>query len=259
MDTQPLCSLEIAAGSIPGREHLRTGRDNQDSYAFLRSEHALVGVVCDGCGSMPFSGLGAHLGARLLIRSLSLQLSADPDRDAEALVRIAQSFLVRRLSGLARDLTPAGLPHHPTSLRRFLFTVVGFLVRPQETILFGCGDGVFSINGERHVLGPFPGNRPPYLAYRFLPEVAEDPDLEILTRIPTGELRHLVIGTDGLSDWLALDSHPEVPSPGDTLSHPSVTRNPDFLRRRLTVAQRRGGPGALPDDTTLVMIRRAEA
>lgn len=257
MDTFDLDSLRLAAGSIPGREHLRTGRDNQDAHSFARAGGALIGIVCDGCGSMPFSGLGAHLGSRLLLRSLTSQLAEDPHRPREDLLKLAQTFLLDELRSLAIRLTPAGSPWEATALRRFLFTIVGFVIRPEETTLFACGDGVVSINGDAAELGPFPGNRPPYLAYQLLESAPDTPDLSPLTSRPTGEIQSLLVGTDGVLDWIELEGHPEAPSLGDTLDHPALSRNPDFLRRRLTVAQRRGGPGALPDDTTLILVRRA--
>ena len=258
MDTYYLDSLQVAAGSIAGREHLRTGRDNQDSYSYVRTREALIGIVCDGCGSMPFSGIGAHLGARFLTRSLGVQLDEDPDRPLADLLEQAQQELLDHLAQLSEQLTPPGNPSKATSLRRFLFTVVGFLVRREETGLFACGDGLVSINGDAAALGPYPGNRPPYLGYHLMEDAPHRPNLEILTARPTQEIHSLVIGTDGLEDWIQLPDGTGAPTLGDTLEHPAAYRNPDFLRRRLTVAQRRGGSNALPDDTTLITVRRAE-
>jgi hypothetical protein len=258
MDTYYLDLLHIAAGSISGREHLRSGRDNQDSFAYTRAPEALVGVVCDGCGSMPFSGIGAHLGARWLVRSLTSQLETDPGRPFSRLLEVSQRELLDRLEGLAKELTAPGQNWQATAIRRFLFTIVGFVARETETALFACGDGVVSINGDAAELGPFPSNRPPYLAYGLLDDPSRAPDLQLLTTHPTRDLRELVIGTDGLLDWIHLPEPSEAPSLGDTLAHPATLSNPDFVRRRLTVAQRRGGPGALPDDTTLILVRRAD-
>jgi hypothetical protein len=207
---------------------------------------------------MPFSGIGAHLGARWLVRSLSSQLELDPNRPFLQLLEESQRDLLDQLENVAKELTVSGQTWQATALRRFLFTVVGFVARETETALFACGDGVVSINGDAAELGPFPSNRPPYIAYGLLDDPSRAPSLELLTTHPTDDIRELVIGTDGLLDWIRLPEPTEAPSLGDTLAHPATLRNPDFLRRRLTVAQRRGGPGALPDDTTLILMKRAD-
>src|SRR5262249_52357565 len=73
--------FEVAAGSIPGRDHLGRGnlligRNNQDAYAWSCQDEGLVAVVCDGCGSSSHSDIGATLGARRLVTALASWLAS---------------------------------------------------------------------------------------------------------------------------------------------------------------------------------------
>jgi hypothetical protein len=54
--------FEIAAGSVAGRAHVRSGRPNQDAYAFRSRGHCLVALVADGCGSGALPGERLRLG-----------------------------------------------------------------------------------------------------------------------------------------------------------------------------------------------------
>ena len=100
--------FELAAGSIRGREHLRLGRNNQDAYAILSNEQYTVAVVCDGCGSGQHSEVGAQIGARLTIesltRALSSQLGKDNSISSDALLEQVRQDLLRQIDNLAQTM-----------------------------------------------------------------------------------------------------------------------------------------------------------
>jgi hypothetical protein len=231
---------EAVGGSVPGRAHTRCGRNNQDAFAWrLDGEHALA-VVCDGCSEGARSEVGAALGARLLVEVVSRALRDDPaPADPGALLARVQGEV---LAGLAALCDALGGDRRRTVADYLLFTVVGVAVGRERAFAFAGGDGVLLWNGERIVLGPFPDNAPPYLGYGLLPE---EPAVELvpLRELPAASLETIVLGSDGA---LGLEL-------GAFLDG-SCFRNPDSVRRRLTLAART--PGLLFDDTTLVALRR---
>lgn len=253
--------LRIAGGTVPGAEHLRAGRNNQDAFGWLATPAATVAVVCDGCGSGSASELGARLAATLLPPALerALLAGASPGRALER----ARLELLATLRNLALASTPAAAG--PEALARYvidhlLFTVVGVAIAGDEAFTFAAGDGVIAVNGEVEVLGPFPGNRPPYLAYGLL--AGDAPRLELRSCVARAELRSVLLGTDGVADLVAQAERPLEAGVGAVgplarfWEDPAFVKNPDMIRRRLVLVARGGRHGRLPDDTTLVVIRR---
>jgi hypothetical protein len=257
--------FDIAAASVTGREHVRSGRNNQDALCVRTSEHGLVAVVADGCGSQPCSELGAQLGVRRLVQAAQQRL-AEGGRVEEGsfLTGLREDVLclLGELKGeLGRDV-----------LGDFLFTLVGAVVTPAKTLIFSAGDGVWALNGEVHALGPFPGNAPPYLAYALWG--GGDVPLTTQALVPTEDVHALMLGTDGVVDLSRLASAhvPDKDEPVGPLSQlwtdDRYFANPDALRRRLALLNRESvradftarrvvrTPGLLPDDTTVVVLRR---
>jgi hypothetical protein len=120
---------------------------------------------------------------------------------------------------------------------------------PAAVTTFSIGDGLVVVNGDRHRLGPFENNEPPYLGYGLL---SRGPSFRIHDSIPTGDVRLLVLGTDGAFDLDAEGG--EGPIEGICLDDRTF-RNTDMVRRRLTI-MRNESRGAFADDTTLVVVRR---
>ncbi|QQR44330.1 protein phosphatase 2C domain-containing protein [Myxococcus xanthus] len=257
--------FDVAAASVLGREHARAGRNNQDALCIRASEHGLVAVVTDGCGSQPCSELGAQLGARRLARAALVRLAEGERVDEPTFLPGLREDVLCLLSELRADLGREVMGD-------FLFTVVGAVVTPSLTLVFSAGDGVWALNGEVHPLGPFPGNAPPYLAYALMH--GEDVALTPRALVPTEDVHALLLGTDGVADLERLATT-RMPA-GDELVGPlsrlwtedRYFANPDALRRRLALLNREAvradfasqqlsrTPGLLPDDTTLVVLRR---
>ena len=100
---------------------------------------------------------------------------------------------------------------------------------------------------------------------------------EIQAQLPTAEVENLLIGTDGVNDLIAAQAKC-LPSKEETVGYLSqfwqddrYFRNPDMIRRRLSLINRqtikpdwqnqrlRQQQGLLPDDTTLLVLRKARA
>lgn len=62
--------FEIAGGSVIGRDHLLYNKPNQDAYYYEVRDNIIAGVVCDGCGSTPYSQVGSSLASKMIIKKL---------------------------------------------------------------------------------------------------------------------------------------------------------------------------------------------
>ena len=262
----------LAAGTISGRDHVQTGRNNQDALHIGARDGISALVVCDGCGSGEHSEVGAWLGARwtvelLLQKSLNdVTVSATP----EALLESVRLGLLRRIRGLARSVCGA----RPAITTDALFTIVGALITPSLTLLFSLGDGLLVLNGETLRIGPFPGNEPPYVAYGLTHGADRAPKFVLHHCVESSRVNSLLIGTDGVGDWCDIEA---TPLPGRTeLAGPlsqfwedeRYFANADAIRRKLALVNRpatlpdwnsrtvRRVPALLRDDTTLIVARR---
>lgn len=215
---------QVAGGSTAGRAHLLAERPNQDAFRLLSGDWGAVAVVCDGCGSEPGSGTGAVLGASLTARAAARQMGAEGALDLVLLREeiLAGLSLVAGVSGL-------GLREH------CLFTIVGAVLSADRALVFACGDGVVAVDGEIRILGPFPDNAPPYLAYGLLGGSSE------FERIHDGPASEVLIGTDGAA---------EAPLSA-LIGDERLFFNHDLLRRRLRLAR----PS---DDATVAIVRMTE-
>ena len=133
----------------------------------------------------------------------------------------------------------------------FLFTVVGAVVTRDATSFAAIGDGVAFLNGARLPLGAFEDNAPPYLAYALSNLETPPPRFERLASVDTREVASILLATDGAEGLL--DATLAVGLP-DLWRQDRIFRNPDGLRRWLSLADRRGA--GLSDDTTVVVLRR---
>jgi hypothetical protein len=260
--------FQIAGGSVTGQVHVAAGRNNQDAFSWEASEDGLVAVVCDGCGAGPHSEVGAKIGARLVAQAGARLLASN--RNPEDLLEQVRRDVLDRLRHLATGMSAdpsqpgAAAAFARTVLDHFLFTVVGALVTPRWATTFSLGDGLVVLNGERRQLGPFPDNEPPYLAYALLTRTGGERPFEVHRPVPVDEARSVLLATDGAVDLEALADRPvhgreETVGPlGQFWAEDRFFANRDMVRRRLAVVSRGPRGGLLPDDTTLVVVRRRQ-
>ncbi|MDP3727328.1 MAG: protein phosphatase 2C domain-containing protein [bacterium] len=264
--------FEMAVGSIVGRDHLRplAWRNNQDGWAIRAAGDAIAAVVTDGCGSEARSETGAGIGAEIFAQALADE-ARRPESDAPTRIIRAGEHMLDRLRTVASAMG-ADLPTVVSA--HFLFTINGVLITPDDTTCFAIGDGVLFLNGERIPIGPFEGNAPPYAAYCLLDGLERLPERLAITRvIPTGQVRSILIGTDGVEHLRAAEAE-HLPGKAERIGPISqfweeehYFGNPDMIRRRLALMQQEHLaidwqnrtavriPGRLPDDTTLITIR----
>lgn len=272
-----MLGFELAAGTIIGRDHRETGKNNHDAMSWLQTGDCIIAIVCDGCSAGAHSEVGAKIIARMLIESvrrLLLLQSCTLENHDRWWERIRLDILAQlRVLGLQ-----LGPDLERVAGEYFLSTTLACLITPDITCVVTIGDGVVAVNGQVQTLGPFPRNEPPYLAYSLFDpsHISVEPaDLrfKIIAAMPTDSVQSLCLGTDGLIDFANSTSRC---FPGKLEHLGSVDQfwqadgyftNPDKIRRTLTLAGRdviRHSPsgqcehfhGLLPDDTTLIAIRR---
>src|SRR5689334_21318658 len=91
--------IELAAGGVIGRDHVRARKNGQDAVMTISTPDVSVIVVADGCSSCCSSEVGAQLGARFIATSAARGMS--PNEIGTA--------LVTKLGELAHSLS---LPSH---------------------------------------------------------------------------------------------------------------------------------------------------
>lgn len=278
--------FEIANGTITGKLHTRRGQNNQDAFYAISDSEAIVALVCDGCGAEKNSEVGAKLGAHLLAESIRRHTEIFSHRqislvkanapypfwervleDVLAQIRVLANAMGQSLSSVIYDY--------------FLFTMVGALVTKAGTVVFSLGDGVAYANGEFRQFGPFPDNEPPYLGYGITGSSLTEKDPELLKvkihwLIPTEQVNSILIGTDGVIDLIKaarqnLPGKEELVGSIDQFwQEDRYFTNSDMVRRRLSLVNRDyvkplwkerklyRESGLLPDDTTLIVVRRKQ-
>lgn len=273
---------QFAGGSIQGRHHRTTGRNNQDALCWMRAGSNVVAVVCDGCGSGEHSEIGAQIGARLVTQALMHILDECDANEDDVSQNVADILEKARGEVLDRILEVAqamGENLTQTLCEYFLFTIVGVFITQSQAVSFSLGDGLMFINGEKISLGPFPNNAPPYLAYGLMTtSLAQDCpttlQFQINRVLPVEELQSFLIGTDGVQDLMDV-ADKKLPGKEQTIGSIDALwkqdrffANPDFVRRHLAgvnrdftgrdsvYSTRRVAHGLLPDDTTLIVGRR---
>lgn len=272
--------FQFASGQVIGRDHRQVPKNCQDGYHIAHSNDYTVAIVTDGCGSdrsaeamwdlngqTQHNEVGAKLGAVLAAQAV---LRAAIERGVDRLNWSEVQFnLASQLYQLARSM---GGNIRETIESFFLFTIVGVLLSAETATFFALGDGVVVVNGEVSSIGPFPGNKPPYIGYSAIPGSAleiEPGDLafRIVASIPLEFLDSFLIGCDGVDDLIKVAEH-RLPGLSDTVGGieqfwcgDAYFTNPALLSRRLKLIGRdwpkaNPSPGLLPDDTTLIVGRR---
>lgn len=285
----------IPGRSHIGYGNLLKGSNNQDSFEVQLYEDCIIALVLDGCGSGRHSEIGAKIGGVLLSRAMlelarsgALSMVATKDSISEQLEQTKKRCL-KQLRKIISSME-VGICRHDFNeycncdFKNFiqdylLFTTVGVIVTLHKTVVFSLGDGIYAVNGELREIGPYPGNAPPYLAYSLFGNSRfEDDFLKIKLHkvIPTEDLETVMIATDGLRDLLDKERR-AIPGKNRPVGHISqiwnddnffTEENPDSLtpwlrqlnsevtRFNSLEMQLERHQGLLPDDTTVIALRR---
>jgi hypothetical protein len=270
--------FELAYGTTTGNDHRWSGRNNQDAFCFCENDKNITAIVCDGCSEGKHNEVGAKIGAALLAHHINRILTG-----------VQPEFFLwgiensrRNTIDLLRDLTNVmcrSNDHLQFITDHFLFTAVGIHMNEEATMAFSIGDGVYYINDQKFQLGPFPSNEPPYLAYGGLvnSSLSDSPNACIFqpSKIyQTKDINHILLGTDGVLNLIDAQNK-NIPGKSEAVgdinqfwTDDKYFQNSDMLRRKLALVNKETikpiwdqqllskEKGLLPDDTTLVVIRR---
>lgn len=264
--------FEVAGGSVSGRTHCLAGKPNQDAFLTLEKNGFVVGIVADGCGSGARSEVGAWLGVHTMANEIASQQGVDLESPkvwdrVETAVISTLDRTARAMGDLTEDLVHTF----------FLFTVLGVVATKHQVAVFSLGDGVWAVNGKVNVIGPFPGNAPPYLGHALLrPERPLWGKLIVQDVLSAREVQSALVATDGAAEWEELGTRllpgtREVVGPlSDLWENDRYFSHPDALRRKLARMNRAAAKpnwearvlekeaGLLEDDTTILVMRRVK-
>jgi len=282
MEKPKMSDFQIAGGSIVGRRHLGkknllVGKNNQDAFDFTKTSDNIIAVVCDGCGSSIHSEIGATLGCEWVVKIISDLFKTEFD-----LTEIWQELYTRIILNIQNTARTMNGNYIDQIMEKFLFTIVGCIITPEQTAIFSIGDGIYFINEKEYNLGPFFGNAPPFIGYSCVPKnlfayPPESEELEFkINYYDTQNIQSLLIGTDGVKDLMEAATE-NIAGSEDLIGDISqfwsddiYFKNNDALRRKLAVINREyteikeiNGQkiqlyevGPLQDDTTMITIRR---
>lgn len=259
---------ECASGTVAGRDHVVARRNSQDAIELVISEHAIVAVLADGCGSARHSETGARLLATLLARALARRAAVPELPHPKAAIHCALDDVLAVLARVAsahESNAAAWVAEH------LLATVLAVVVTREHATVFRVGDGIVGVNGRMTTVAA-PDNAPPYLAYRLLAS-----DLSQLTlpgacpvvewEGPSDALESVVLATDGAVALPGMGEDPHAALRA-WLADDALFVRPHALGRRLALLARdeqvvdwdrqvvRRRAGVLADDTTVLLLRR---
>lgn len=207
-------NFKIAGGSVMGRSHRISGKNNQDAY---HSKIKITGdndsniqchIVCDGCGdpTSPYNEVGAYLGARLVTQELfdSYYHSRLWNIKENLFDHVVVNKITWELEKLCRSLVFPSFDINNVLSESMLFTICGTFITPETAYFFTIGDGVIFVNGERLFIESYPGNAPPYIAYNLLNTSMDKSLLGFNVRMimPRDQLENFLIGSDGVTDLI---------------------------------------------------------
>jgi serine/threonine protein phosphatase PrpC len=247
-------------GSVIGRNHVATGKNNQDAYRVVLRSQFVVAVVCDGCGSGKYSEVGAQLGSKIVTDAIADLLDQGMAISNPNFWDILKTNLFQKLIDIVAIANDAQESVMEFVNDYLLFTIVGAVITASETVTFSMGDGAIAVNGKLTQIPAYPDNAPPYLAYGlYRPDAVS---FEICDRLATSELESILIATDGIDDLIAVEDVSQF------WQEDKYFKNPDAIRRKLSMLNREEikpdwtkrelvkRSGVLSDDTTLAVIRR---
>lgn len=266
--------FEWCSGTVTGRRHSVAGRDNQDASCVRSGANWLAAVVCDGCSSGPDCGIGAWLGARMVVECLRSIAPKLRPKNIEKQLEAARVEILQRILRLARSL---GGDLTDMLGDTFLYTVIGVLMNRSTAVVFSIGDGVAFVNGQKYEIA-YKNDRPAYLTYALTDLNEKYGDafrFRVLATMPTSKLKTLILGTDGVLDLIEA-AHKTMPGKTQKIGKIDqfLTKNryyriPEALTRYLARVNKptmrvdwktrkvRRELGRLADDTTIIAIRRA--
>lgn len=218
-----------SSASLLGRDHAVLRRNRQDAAASGQVSSGAYGVVADGCGQGAGSEVGAQITAYVAAAAIEREL-ARSTHFAEVGKRVVAS-VVSALADTAVHIAVRSA-REAFVRDRLLATLVAFVVRGEEALVFASGDGAVLVDDQLLELDA--DNRPAYPAYELFGK-----RVEVFVRF-FDTPRRIAVATDGVDP---------------TTLHRVAAFSGNRLARELLLAQR---AGALADDGSIAVAHRVQ-
>lgn len=196
----------VRGGKVVGKDHLRAGRNCQDSWDCatfeISGKQYWAGVVSDGCGQGENSEISGIMLPRFIVQQIKhlLRFETPIEQIPVALYPTILGFLEA-----IRKQIPFS---DPAEIVKFvqdhlLATVLGFVVCGEKGIIFHAGDGFWVVNNEIKEIDH--GNQSPYIGYHLVPRSVlkggtwEIPRTFVSQTLEMTFLSRLAIASDGFS------------------------------------------------------------
>jgi len=168
-----------------GEEHSFLDTNNQDFYMFTKEAK----VVIDGCGSLPFSEVGARLYSQLLYNYGSI---------APANFEDVTKLIFQKFKKFCQE-------DDSLLYNNFAFTILACFETEEEFIVFSCGDGYIITKKDNQIsfIKLDDGEYPKYYVYNYLQKrdsleqykEGVDFDIQVFSK---KEYQNVGVATDGL-------------------------------------------------------------
>ncbi len=278
--------LKFISGTVIGQNHVKSKKNCQDALFTVEQKDLVVAVVGDGVGDpvdSPYSEVGARIGVTAIANQIASRLLSTSrwrwnhhlqGRDFWNQVNVHTLNLIEDTAlGMGGSRSRAIIKH-------FLFTIVGMVLTPDQTLFFGVGDGNYFLNGKMYeMFVKDVDNNPPCLAYSLVGTTSsritpEDMQIRVRHTISTKSVQSAMIATDGI-EWLLKDPNKVVPGtkvpvggPEDFWNNHEYYENPSALGWRLNLlatekrkidwkaSELEVQPAILNDDLAMVVASR---
>jgi hypothetical protein len=133
----------VAAASVRGVAHERTGAPCQDACRFVETRGVLVAAVADGAGSAALAEVGAQLVVEAAISAIAQRDElSDSFTDEELAAQLLRAAFRDAVGALGREASALG--RAPSELASTLIVAV---VAPQLVVAAQVGDGACVVQG----------------------------------------------------------------------------------------------------------------
>lgn len=141
-----------------GHRHISNGTNGQDALAYQaipgegESSDIVVGVVCDGCSDSRHAEVGSKLLAPFILQQSLYLLATGISKSRHGSLLDIVDILFRRTVEFIGNNVLAVCRVDPEMTAAYLrdywaATVLGCIIRGDEGIIFGAGDGVYVLGG----------------------------------------------------------------------------------------------------------------
>lgn len=211
------CTLPFSIGGATqlGLAHKHRQFNNQDALSLVIEDALIVGVACDGCAGTDgrlqniFSNneVGAKLLSQFVARAVVMFMREEPFHARPGFLDVLQEHFISQFCTFVTCCFGSDSLTTDLFIRDCLLTtVLGFIVTPENYLVFSCGDGVIGINGKFTILEQTGVYLSACLLRRLRPDCypvgRAEASLREFAAGKTSDLQSIFVATDGFGEAL---------------------------------------------------------